>query len=44
MDLTEADDIKKRQQEHRRTAQKSFNDPVNHDGMGHSPRAKHPSV
>ena len=43
-DLTEAEDIKKRQQEHRRTVQKSFNDPVNHDGVGHSPRAKHPRV
>ena len=33
MDLTEAEDIKKRWQEHtRRTIQRELNDPVNHDG------------
>ena len=33
MDLREAEDIKKRQQEHtRRTIQKELNNPDNHDG------------
>ena len=33
MDLTEAEDIKKRWQEHRRTIQKDLHDPDNHDGV-----------
>ena len=35
MELTEAEDIKKRQQEYlyRRTIQKDLNDPDNHDGV-----------
>ena len=33
MDLTEAEDIKKRWQEHRRTIQKDLHDPENHDGV-----------
>ena len=33
MDLTEAENIKKRWQEHRRTIQKDLHDPNNHDGV-----------
>ena len=33
MDLTEAESIKKRWQEYRRTVQKDLNDPDNHDGV-----------
>ena len=33
MGLTEAEDIKKRWQEHRRTIQKDLHDPNNHDGV-----------
>ena len=33
MDLTEAEDIKKRWQEHRRTVQKRASPPDNHDGV-----------
>ena len=33
MDLTEAEDINKRWQEHRRTVQKDLHDPGNHDGV-----------
>ena len=33
MDLIEAENIKKRWQEHRRTIQKDLNDPDNHDGV-----------
>ena len=33
MDLTEAEDIKKRWQIHRRTIQKDLHDPDNHDGV-----------
>ena len=33
MDLTEAEDIKKRWQEYRRTIQNDLNDPDNHDGV-----------
>ena len=33
MDLTEAEDIKKRARIHRRTIQKDLNDPENHDGV-----------
>ena len=45
MDLTEAEDIKKRWQEYTRTVQKDLHDPDNHDGViGHSPRARQPGV
>ena len=33
MDLTEAEDIKKRWQKYRVTIQKDLHDPDNHDGM-----------
>ena len=33
MDLTEAEDIKKRWQEHRRTFKKDLHDPDNYDAM-----------
>ena len=33
MDLTEAEDIKKRWQEHTETVQKDLHDPDNHDGV-----------
>ena len=33
MDLTEAEDIKKRVRIHRRTIQRRFNDPDNYDGV-----------
>ena len=33
LDLIEAENIKKRWQEHRRTIQKDLNDPDNHDGV-----------
>ena len=43
MDLTEADDIKKRWQEYTEELyKKDLNDPDNHDN--HSPRARHPEV
>ena len=46
MDLTEAEDIKKRWQEYREELyQKDLHDPDNHDGViNHSPRARHPGV
>ena len=44
MDLTEAEYIKKRQQEYTEELyKKDLNDPDKHDGM-HSPRARHPEV
>ena len=43
MDLTEADDIKKRWQEYTELYKKDLHDPDNHDG-DHSPRARHPRV
>ena len=33
MDLTEAEDTKKRQQEHKELYKKGLNDPDNHDGV-----------
>ena len=33
MDLTEAEDIKKRWQEYRKTYKRGLNDPDNHDGV-----------
>ena len=45
MDLTEAEDIKKRWQEYTgELYKKGLNDPDNCDGYGHSPRARHPRV
>jgi len=46
MDLTEAEDIKKRWQKYREELyQKDLHDPDNHDGViTHSPRARHPGV
>ena len=43
MDLTEADDIKKRWQEYTgELYKKDLHDPDNHDGViNHSPRARH---
>ena len=44
MDLTEAEDIKKRWQEYTEELyENSLNDPDNNDG-GHSPRTRHPGV
>ena len=45
MDLTQAEDIKKRWREHTEELyKKDLNDPDNHDGCDHSPRAGHPGV
>ena len=44
MDLTEAEDIKKRWQEYTELYKKDIHDPDNHDGMIHSPRARHPGM
>ena len=45
MDLTEAEDIKKRWQEYTEELYKNgFNDPDNHNGVNHSPRARHSGV
>ena len=41
MDLTEAEDIKKRWQEYTELYKKGLNDPDNDD---HSPRARHPGM
>ena len=43
MDLTEAQDIKKRWQEYTELYKKDLHDPDNHDG-DHSPRARHPGM
>ena len=44
MDLTEADNIKKRWQEYTEELyKKDLHDPDNHDG-DHSPRARHPGM
>ena len=40
MDLTEAEDIKKRWQENTELYKKDLHNPDNHDG-DHSPRARH---
>ena len=46
MDLTEAEDIKKRWQEYtKQLYKKDLHDPDNHDGViTHSPRARHPGM
>ena len=45
MDLTEAEDIKKRWQEYTELYKKDLQDPDNHDGViTHSPRARHPGL
>ena len=45
MALTEADDIKKRWQEYTEELyKKDLHDPDNHDGIDHSPRARHPGM
>ena len=46
MDLTEADDIKKREQKYTEELyKKDLNDPDNHDGVIiHLPRARQPGV
>ena len=44
MDLTEAEDIKKRWQEHRRTVQKRSSRPRSSRGYDHSPTARHPGM
>ena len=45
MDLTEAEDIKKRWQEYTEELyKKDLHDPDNHDGCDHSPRARHPGM
>ena len=45
MDLTEAEDIKKRWQEYTEELyKKGLNDPENHDAVGLSPRARLPQV
>ena len=45
MDLTEAEDTKKRWQEYTEELYKAgLNDPDNHGAGGHSPRARHPRV
>ena len=41
MDLTEAEDIKKRWQEYTEELYEDLHDPGNHD---HSPRARHPRI
>ena len=42
MDLTDAEDIKKRWQEYTELYKKDFHDPDNHDV--HSPRVRHPGM
>ena len=46
MNLTEAEEIKKRWQEYTEELhKKDLHDPDNHDGViGHSPRARHPGM
>ena len=45
MDLTEAEDIKKRWQEYTELYKKDLHDLDNHDGViDHSPRARHPGI
>ena len=43
MDLTEAEDIKKRWQEYTELYKKDFNNPDNHDGVG-TPTTRYPGV
>ena len=44
MDLTEAEDIKKRWQEYTELYKKDLHNPDNHDGVINSPRARHPGM
>ena len=45
IDRTEAEDIKKRWQEYTEELyKKDLHDPDNHDGVDHSPRARHPGM
>ena len=45
MDLTEAEDIKKRWQEYTEELyRKDHHDPDSHKWCGHSPRARHPGI
>ena len=44
MDLTEAEDIKKRWQEYTELYKKDLYDPDIHDGCDHLPRARHPGM
>ena len=45
MDLTEAEDIKKSWQEYtEKLCKKDLNDSDNHNGVDHSPRARHPGM
>ena len=44
MDLTEAEDIKKRWQEYMEELYTKDHDPDNHDGVIHSPKARHPGM
>ena len=45
MDLTEAEDIKRRWQEYTEELyKKDLYDQDNHDGVNHSPRARHPGM
>ena len=45
MDLTEAEDIKKRWQEYTKELyRKDLHDPDDHDLDDHSPRARHPGM
>ena len=45
MDLREAEDIKKRWQEYTEELyKKDLHDPDNHDGVIHSPKARHPGM
>ena len=44
MDLTEAEDIKKRWQEYTELYKRDIHDPDNHGWCDHSPRARHPGM
>ena len=45
MDLTEAEDVKKRWQEYTEVYKTDLHDPDNHNGMyDHPPRARHPGI
>ena len=44
MDLSEAEDIKKRWQEYTELYKKDRHDPDKHDVCDHSPRVRHPGI
>ena len=44
MDLTEAEDIKKRRQEYKEEYKKDLHDPDNHDGVITHLDARHPGI